>query len=52
VAINDSTTQVKWGMSGKMTYPMNFMQVFMSMDDVIGKEYQKSLIQLKEVLEK
>lgn len=52
VAINDSITQVKWGMSGKMSYPMNFMQVFMSMDDMIGTEYQKSLAQLKEVLEK
>jgi hypothetical protein len=52
LAINDSTTQVKWAMSGKMTYPMNFMQVFMSMDDMIGTEYEKSLAQLKEVLEK
>lgn len=38
-------------MSGHMHYPMNFMQVFMSMDEMIGTEYQKSLITLKGILE-
>lgn len=50
--LSDSTTQVTWAMSGKMNYPMNFMGLFMSMDDMIGTEYQKSLEQLKGVLEK
>lgn len=50
--LSDSTTQVTWAMSGKMNYPMNFMGLFMSMDDMIGTEYEKSLEQLKEVLEK
>ncbi|MDX2069811.1 MAG: SRPBCC family protein [Haliscomenobacter sp.] len=50
--LSDSTTQVTWAMSGKMNYPMNFMGLFMSMDDMIGSEYQKSLEQLKGVLEK
>lgn len=50
-AVSDSTTKVKWEMSGKMHYPMNFMQVFMSMDDVIGTEYAKSLGNLKAILE-
>lgn len=52
VAVNDSVTQVKWGMSGSMAYPMNFMQVFMSMDKMIGTEYEKSLQNLKTILEK
>ncbi len=50
--LSDSTTQVTWAMSGEMSYPMNFMGLFMSMDDMIGAEYQKSLEQLKGVLEK
>lgn len=50
--LSDSTTQVTWAMSGKMNYPMNFMGLFMSMDDMIGTEYQKSLEQLKGLLEK
>ena len=50
--LSDSTTQVTWAMSGKMSYPMNFMGLFMSMDEMIGKEYHKSLEQLKSLLEK
>lgn len=50
--VSDSTTKVTWAMSGKMVYPLNFMQVFMSMDDVIGTEYGKSLVILKGILEK
>lgn len=50
--LTDSTTRVTWAMSGKMHYPMNFMQVFISMEDMIGTEYEKSLVQLKGVLEK
>lgn len=49
--LSDSTTQVVWGMSGKMAYPMNLMGLFMSMDDMIGNEYQKSLDNLKVTLE-
>lgn len=50
--LSDSTTQVVWGMSGKMAYPMNLMRLFMSMDEMIGNEYQKSLDNLKVALEK
>lgn len=51
-AVSDSVTKVKWGMEGHMAYPMNFMQVFMSMEDMIGTEYEKSLLTLKGILEK
>ncbi|MFN0034397.1 MAG: SRPBCC family protein [Saprospiraceae bacterium] len=51
-AVSDSTTKVKMGMSGHMAYPMNFMQVFMSMEEMIGTEYEKSLANLKGILEK
>lgn len=51
-AVSDSTTKVKWGMQGNMAYPINFMQVFMSMEKMIGTEYEKSLVNLKTILEK
>jgi hypothetical protein len=51
-AVNESSTKVSWQMSGKMHYPMNFMQVFFSMDDMIGSEYAKSLTNLKTMLER
>lgn len=51
-AVSDTQTKVKWGMNGHMAYPMNFMQVFMSMDKMIGDEYAKSLANLKGILEK
>lgn len=50
--VSDTQTKVKWGMSGRMSYPLNFMQVFMSMDKMIGSEYAKSLNNLKGILEK
>ncbi len=50
-SVNENETKVIWGMSGHMGYPMNFMQVFMSMDKMIGDEYEKSLSNLKGVLE-
>lgn len=51
-AVSDSQTKVTWAMSGRMSYPFNFMQLFLSMDDMIGTEYQKSLENLKAILEK
>lgn len=51
-ALDSTQTKVKWGMSGKMSYPMNGIQIFMSVDDMIGTEYQKSLNNLKSILEK
>jgi len=50
-SIGENQTKVIWGMSGKMPYPMNFMQVFKSMDEMIGEEYEKSLANLKGILE-
>ncbi|MBL7817874.1 MAG: SRPBCC family protein [Saprospiraceae bacterium] len=51
-SVDSTQTKVKWGMSGTMSYPMNTMQLVMSMDDMIGTEYQKGLNQLKAILEK
>lgn len=49
--VSETQTKVKWGMQGTMSYPLNFMQLFMSMDKMIGAEYEKSLLNLKTILE-
>lgn len=45
-------TKVVWGMSGHMSYPMNLMGKLMGMEDFMGGEYEKSLVNLKGILEK
>lgn len=51
-AAGENQTKVKWGFNGKMPYPMNLMLVFMNMDDMLGKELQTGLNNLKALLEK
>ena len=45
-------TTVKWGFFGKMPYPMNIMMLFMDMDNMLGKDLEIGLTNLKTVLEK
>ena len=49
-AVAENQTKVKWGMKGKSSYPMNFMNLFM--DNMLGKDIETSLITLKGILEK
>ena len=49
-AVAENQTKVKWGMKGKSTYPMNFMNLFM--DGMLGKDLEISLTTLKGILEK
>jgi uncharacterized membrane protein len=51
-SISENQTKVKWGMSGAFNYPMNLMLLFMDMEKMIGVEYEKSLQNLKSVMEK
>lgn len=51
-SINDSTTSVKWGIFGKMPYPMNLMLLVMDMDAALGKDLEGGLNNLKALLEK
>lgn len=51
-AISPSQTKVKWGFNGKMSYPMNLMLLFMDMEEMLGKDLQKGLENLKVELEK
>jgi hypothetical protein len=46
------TTTVSWDMSGPMPFISKIMSVFMSMDAMIGKDFEKGLSNLKTVAEK
>lgn len=50
--IGGNQTKVTWTMIGKMNYPMNIALLFINMDNFLGKDIQKSLENLKSVLEK
>jgi hypothetical protein len=47
----DATT-VTWNMSGPMPFASKLMSVFMSMDAMIGKDFEKGLQQMKAAAEK
>jgi hypothetical protein len=51
-AINENQTKVFWGFNGKMNFPANLMLVFMNMEKMIGKDFEKGLLKLKTILEK
>jgi hypothetical protein len=51
-SINDSVTKVKWGIYGKLKYPMNISFLFMDMDTMLGKDLEGGLNNLKALLEK
>ncbi len=45
-------TKVKWGFKSKMTWPMNIVMLFMNIENVLGKDLETSLNNLKNNLEK
>ena len=47
--VSENQTKVKWGLKGKSNYPMNFMNLFM--DNMLGKDLETSLTNLKSILE-
>lgn len=46
-----SATKVTWGFKGHNKFPMSIMMLFMSMDKMIGKDFEEGLANLKEILE-
>lgn len=48
----DGTTTVRWVMYGPMPYVSKLMGVFVSMDSLIGKDFEQGLANLKAVAEK
>lgn len=51
-ALNENQTKVTWGFSGKMIYPLNFIRVFMNMEEMIGADFQTGLNNMKGIIEK
>ena len=50
-AVAGNQTKVKWGINGVMPYPMNIMMPMMKMDEMLGKDLQKGLENLKTKME-
>ena len=46
---NTNATQVTWAMSGANPYLAKLMQVFISMDSMVGKDFEEGLANLKRV---
>jgi len=51
-AVTPNQTKVKWAMTGTMNYPMNFMMLFVNVDNVMGSGLTAGLARLKSTLEK
>ena len=47
----DGTTQVTWRMSGPMPFISKIMSVFVSMDSMIGPDFEKGLARIKTLAE-
>jgi len=50
--IGVSSTKVTWGFTGKNKFPFSIMMLFMSMDKMVGKDFEEGLSDLKNILEK
>ena len=51
-ATGSNQTKVTWFFQSSMAYPMNVMLLFMDMEGMLGKDLEKSLVNLKANLEK
>ena len=50
--VDANSTRVTWGFSGNNKFPMTIMALFMSMDKMVGKDFEEGLKNLKSHLEK
>ncbi len=50
--VDETQTIVTWGFSGRNKFPFSVFMLFMSMDKMIGKDFEEGLTNLKKVLEK
>ncbi|EOQ96578.1 polyketide cyclase/dehydrase and lipid transport [Leptospira wolbachii serovar Codice str. CDC] len=51
-SLDQKKSKVIWGFDGSMPYPSNLMLVFMNFEEMIGKDFEEGLSNLKVVLEK
>ncbi|MBU2018528.1 MAG: SRPBCC family protein [Bacteroidetes bacterium] len=47
-----NSTEVSWGFKGEMSYPTNLFLLVMDMEELIGKDLEEGLVNLKSQLEK
>lgn len=50
-AESETTTKVTWGFMGKNKFPFSIFTVFISMDKMMGKDFEEGLQNLKQKLE-
>jgi hypothetical protein len=50
-SLSSNQTKVIWGFNGAMPYPMNLMLPIMDMDEMLGKDLETGLKNLKFNLE-
>jgi hypothetical protein len=50
--VDETQTIVTWGFSGRNKFPFSVFMLFMSVDKMIGKDFEEGLTNLKKVLEK
>lgn len=46
-----SATKVTWAMTGPQAFPMKVMGLFVSMDSMVGKDFEKGLSSMKAIAE-
>ncbi len=51
-ATDSNSTKLTWNFNGNMAYPFNVMQLFISMEDMLGQDIEKGLQNMKSILEK
>jgi hypothetical protein len=51
-APDSNTTKLTWNFNGDMSYPFNVMQLFISMEEMLGQDIREGLQHMKTILEK
>jgi hypothetical protein len=49
--LSENQTKVTWGFGSRMPYPFNLMLLFMDMEELVGKDFETGLANLKKILE-
>jgi len=51
LAPRDRATDVTWAMEGPLAYPVKVLGLFLSMDNMVGKDFEAGLVNLKGIIE-